>query len=79
MVDLATNGIVICPKCRAKLIAEEVEAHRHTETYRIEGDTLWVRWFDGKWYRHELPREVKRPFRPRGDEIEPKPAFAKRK
>ncbi len=66
-----TDGVRICPSCRASLIDEEGTKHKHSDTYRLEADFLWVRWWDGLWHKVPIPREVKRGYRPRGDEIEP--------
>jgi hypothetical protein len=52
--EMTLDGTRICPKCRAVMISEEVRKHRHSPTYRLEGDILWVRDYDGKWYRHDL-------------------------
>lgn len=44
------------------MIDEEAKMHRHSSTYRLNGNILWVRWFDGNWYKHILPSpEMKRP------------------
>ena len=50
------DGTVTCKKCWATLIAEELKNRKkYTPSYELEGDVLWVRWHDGKWYRHDLP------------------------
>ncbi len=67
------NGIIVCPKCRATLIQEDHPNHECTPTYRIEGNILWVRWYDGKWHKcNLLSPEMKRPKKSPEDEREPK-------
>lgn len=52
------DGTLICPECRAAMIAEEVVRHRCTPACRVEGNTLWVRWHDGNWYQYDLEEDA---------------------
>ena len=49
------DGIIVCKKCNATIIVGEQKKHKHTDPYMIEGDVLWVRRYDEKWYKHDLP------------------------
>ena len=49
------DGIIVCKKCNATIIVGEQKKRKHTDPYMIEGDVLWVRRYDGKWYKHDLP------------------------
>lgn len=48
------TDFIICSKCHARLIIEEFDDHKCTETYRFEGDYLLIR-RKGSWKRIYLP------------------------
>jgi len=61
---VSLEGISICPKCRARLIEEEIPTHVCEADYKITTGRLYVRNVRGLWERIPLPFELWSPGEP---------------
>ena len=60
------GNILVCPTCRARMIAEDELNHVCDEGYRIEGNILWTRTIDGTWRSRVIADESLQKKRRRG-------------